>query len=1087
MASAPNLNPEQRRAVEHGEGPLLVIAGPGSGKTRVVAHRIVHLLEHAAGVQPDNILALTFSEKAAGEMESRVREEVPGLRKSPFIATFHAFCYHVLRERHFDRRLLDEIDVWIFLRRRMQQLELEFYQKLAEPGAFLHDLNEFFSRCQDELIEPGEFETYVRKLENKFSSDVPGFRNGKEAKWGKGEMGKGPFSRFSTSPFAPPCGMTLDPAERKLLRDEIQKKRELARVFRRSRELIEQAGCSSLGSLISETVALWDLEPDSLERCRQRFRFVLVDEFQDTNYAQMELLRRLVAPPFNVTAVGDDDQAIYRFRGASHGAFQMFDQVFPGHETVFLDRNYRSTRKILRAANALITRNDRYQAPRPDCPSPPNPAQCGLPSGAAGPREVSAKPALKTDNPEGRNVFLLDAPDYPSEAVWVAEEVLRLTRGGRAFGEMAILYRSHNHRDLLVEELRRRGLPFNIRGLSVLSTTILRDLVAYLNVVHSPHHNVSLTRVLLAPRWRFPEELALEIRKQAAKDRCSLFDALEARERGGDLAGTAWPELKSLLRSLENEARHASVTTLVDRLMDCLGLSFLPGDRDQVYVQAFRKFLRAWEEKSVMLAAPATPVGVGLAPPRAPLQEFMEYFAYFREAGGQIEAPELDDRTDAVQMMTAHAAKGLEFPIVFVVSVARQRFPHREETPVIEFPDELRKGPPAPANIHLQEERRLFYVAMTRARERLYISSVAKKRPSVFVEDLFSNPVVAASDLERIAVAAVAAGRGVPATGARGSLPKPQTQSPNPETRVPNSESEIPNPDRVSPQPAPLQRNLFEDAAAAEPEHLAAVHPPLSEWASRPPSETVDGKLLLSASAIEAYRDCPLKFKFSHYLRIPTAPQAALTFGNLMHQCVRYYYVLRREGVPRAEDLQAFYLRSWSAVGFEDAYQEEAYKKAGLEQLRQFVERQGENPIPADQIQMEQRFRMELDDVVLQGRIDQINPCDGSRGSKPAVELVDYKTGRPRSQKDADKSLQLSVYALAARRELNMDPARLTFYNLTNNEVVSTVRTDKDIERAVVEIDNVAVCIRQKLFDPSPGFVCKHCEFVPVCPVHEGQ
>src|SRR6516165_6963472 len=424
MASAPNLNPEQRRAVEHGEGPLLVIAGPGSGKTRVVAHRIVHLLEHAAGVQPDNILALTFSEKAAGEMKSRVGKEVPGLQKPPFIATFHAFCYHVLRERHFDRRLLDEIDVWIFLRRRMQQLELEFYQKLAEPGAFLHDLNEFFSRCHEELIEPGECETYVRKLENKFSSDVPGFRNGKEAKWGKGEMGKGPFSRFSTSPFAPPCGMTLDPAERKLLRDEIQKKRELARVFRRSRELIEQAGCSSLGSLISETVALWDLEPDSLERCRQRFRFVLVDEFQDTNYAQMELLRRLVAPPFNVTAVGDDDQAIYRFRGASHGAFQMFDQVFLGHETVFLDRNYRSTRKILRAANALIARNDRYEVRRPE--------------------GVSGKPALKTDNPEGRNVYLLDAPDYRSEPVWLAEEVLRLTRGGRAFGEMAILYRSHN-------------------------------------------------------------------------------------------------------------------------------------------------------------------------------------------------------------------------------------------------------------------------------------------------------------------------------------------------------------------------------------------------------------------------------------------------------------------------------------------------------------------------------------------------------------------------------------------------------------------------------------------------------------------
>jgi DNA helicase II / ATP-dependent DNA helicase PcrA len=1065
MASVPNLNAEQRRAVEHGEGPLLVIAGPGGGKTRVIAHRIVHLLERVAGVQPESILALTFTEKAAGEMESRVRKEVPRLQKPPFIATFHSFCYRLLRERHFDRRLLDKIDVWIFLRRRMQQLELEFYQRLAEPGAFLHDLNEFFSRCQDELIEPDEFEAYVQKLEERSSGFAPAFGKGKEAKGGKGEKGE-PVARLPVSPFPPSArGTTLDPVEDDLLRDEIQKKKELARVFRRSRELIEQAGCSSLGSLISETVALWVREPDTLERCRQRFRFVLVDEFQDTNYAQMELLRRLVTRPFNITAVGDDDQAIYRFRGASHGAFQMFDQVFPGHETVYLDRNYRSTRKILRAADAVISRNDRYHAPRPGGHVPTRS------------REVSGKPALKTDNPEGRNVYLLDAPDYSSEAAWVAEEVLRLTRRGRAWGEMAVLYRSHNYRDLLVEEFRRHGIPFNIRGLSLLSTTILRDLVAYLNLVHSPHHNVSLTRVLLAPRWRFPEELALDIRKQATKDRCSLFDVLEARERtlfGGDLASTGWPELEALLKGLRSAARHASVTSLFDMLIDALGLSFLPGDRDQVYVQAFRKFLGACQEKSSLFAAPETPVGVGLAPPRAPLQEFMEYFRYFREAGGQIEAPELDDRTDALQMMTAHAAKGLEFPIVFVVSVARQRFPHREETPVIEFPDELRKGPPAPPNIHLQEERRLFYVAMTRARERLYISSVAKNRPSSFVEELLAHPVVAACDIERVQVPAVGDCRGV--------FPKPKTENPSPESRTPD-------PEKVSPPKpgAPLQRNLFEDAAVTASGHLAAVHPPLSEWASRPLGEVTDGKLLLSASAIEAYRDCPLKFKFSHCLRIPTAPQAALTFGNLMHQCVRYYHVLRTGGVPRVEDLQAFYLRSWNAAGFEDTYQEGAYKKAGLEQLRQFVERQRENPVCADQIRMEQRFRMELRQVVLHGRIDQINPCDGNGGLKPAVELVDYKTGRPRSQKDADKSLQLSLYALAARHELHVEPARLTFYNLTNNEAVSTVRTDKDLERAVVEIDDVAARIREKLFDPSPGFVCKRCEFVPICPAHEGQ
>jgi len=1070
-----NLNPEQRRAVEHGEGPLLVIAGPGTGKTRVITHRIVHLLERVAGLQPENILALTFTEKAAGEMQSRVRKQLPHLQKSPFIATFHAFCYHALRERHFDRRLLDKIDVWIFLRRRLEQLELEFYQKLAEPGAFLHDLNEFFSRCQDELIGPDEFELYVRKLEERGSGAKD---------WGQGKDLPAPDPR---SPTPVPS-----PAERQLPLDEIRKKKELARVFRRSRELIEQAGCSSLGSLISETVGLWDREPETLECYRQRFCFALVDEFQDTNYAQAELLRRLVAPPFNITAVGDDDQAIYRFRGASHGAFQMFDQAFPGHETVYLDRNYRSTRKVLRAADAVIAHNERYRVSRPDSPVP------------AGSREISGKPPLKTDNPEGQRVYVLDAPDYLSEAWWVADEVLRLTQRGRAFGEMAILYRSHNYRDLLVQAFRLRNIPFNIRGLSVLSTTILRDLIAYLNLVHSPHHSVSLTRVLLAPRWRFPEELALDIRKQAAKDRCSLFDVLEARVRtlvSSGLADTGWYELKALLRSLQSAARHASMTAFFDMLLDRLRLHFLPGDRDKVYVDAFRKFLTEWEEKnqSVLLLQDCR---LSIADcrfqtdgnrkstieNRHSLQEFMEYFGYFREAGGQIEAPELDDSSDAVQMMTVHAAKGLEFPVVFVIGVARQRFPHREETPVIEFPDELRKGPPAPPNIHVQEERRLFYVAMTRAREHLYISSVAKNKPSTFVEELLGHPVVATRDIERITVPAVGAGRGVP-------FPTPNSECAK---KVRAGDSAALRGDQgpgtggrgESSRPlsrAPLQRNLFEHMTEETPRDLAAVYPPLSEWAGAPVAQPLEGKIVLSASAIEAYRDCPLKFKFSHYLRIPTAPQATLTFGNLMHQCVRHYFILRHEGQPGVDDIEEFYLRSWKAAGFEDAYQEEAYKKAGLEQLRAFVEGQRESLVPADQIRLEQRFRMELCDVVLQGRIDQINPCKGNGGMRPAVELVDYKTGRPRSQKDADKSLQLSVYALAARRELQMDPARLTFYNLTNNEAVSTVRTDKDLETAVAQIGEVAARIRQGRFGPTPGFVCKRCEFVPLCPVHEAQ
>jgi DNA helicase-2/ATP-dependent DNA helicase PcrA len=979
MPSRLELNPEQRQAVEHGEGPLLIIAGPGTGKTRVITERVVYLLENVAGLQPQNLLAVTFTDKAAEEMKRRVREALPGLDPLPHISTFHSFCYEALRKRHFERRLLDKVDVWIFLRRRMEQLGLEFYQKLAEPGAFLHDLNDFFSRCQDELIEPDDFEAYVAKGEKDFL----------------------------------PRAARLDPAARKLEEEEVLKKKELARVFRHSRRLIEDAGCSSLGSLIPETVHLFDREPEVLRTYRDRFQYVQVDELQDTNFAQVELLRRLVAAPGNITAVGDDDQAIYRFRGAAHGAFQMFHQAFPGAEVVHLYRNYRSTKRILRVADVVIAKNTHEEK----------------------------KPPLHTEHEEGCRVFLLESPDYRSEAAWMAEEVARLAGRGTPLADVAILYRAHNHRDLLVEEFRRRKIPFSIRGLSVLSTVILRDLVAYLNLVHSPHHNISLTRVLLTPRWRFAEDLALQVRQEAAKNRCSLYDVLEAWEKAAAtpaLTETGWPELKKLIFGIRRFAQELPVTKLFDLLLEWLELSFLPGETDQIYVKAFRNFLAGWEVKSET----------------GKLREFMEYFQYFQDAGGKIETPDPEDPANAVQMMTVHAAKGLEFPVVFILSVAPRRFPHSERRPVIEFPDELRKGPAAPSNIHQQEERRLFFVAMTRARERLYVSGVGKpgKKPSAFVDDLLSSPVIAARDIERILI------------------PEVLAEETAPPTRVALSEARI----REGAQPG-----LFSEVVT----HSQSVYPDLTSWAARPPVLAPDGKLRLSATAIEDYRSCPLKFKFSHFWKIPTGPQAALTFGNIMHQAVRYYFELRKQGPPSCAAMEEFFLRAWKDVGFEDAYQEQAYKKAGLEQLREFVERQKESKVPLDSIRLEENFRLDLGDVELDGRVDQINPV-GPAGDN-AAELIDYKTGRPRSQKDADTSLQLSIYALAAREQLRLNPVRLTFYNLTNNQPVSTARTARDLDQAVEEIREVAGLIRALLFPATPGYVCRWCDYEPVCPAHE--
>ncbi|MGA2475061.1 MAG: ATP-dependent DNA helicase [Terriglobia bacterium] len=1017
------LNPEQLQAVEHGDGPLLVIAGPGSGKTRVITQRIVHLLEHAPGLEPQNILALTFTEKAAGEMKSRVGQALPDLATFPHVCTFHAFAYEVVckhvapgfspapaalkggatppetegshHQQAGERMLLDKEDVWVFLRQRMEQLQLEFYQKLAEPGAFLHALSEFFSRCQDELIEPDDFEKYAQEAERTVLENAA----------------------------------KLKPEERTLEDEEIQKKKELSRVFRNSRRLIERAGSSSLGSLIPEAVHLFDRHAEILQRYRAQFRFVLVDEFQDTNYAQVELLKRLVAPPFNITAVGDDDQAIYRFRGASHGAFDMFGQVFPGHRTIFLNRNYRSTERVLRVADVVIKRNeDRYPS----------------------------KPELRPEREEGCPVYLLGSPDYVSEANWVAGEIQRLVAKGSSYRDIAVLYRAHNYRARLVEEFQRRGIPFAIRGLSVLSTVIIRDLFAYLNLVLSPHDNISLTRVLLAPRWNFREEVALQVRVEAEKQRCSLYDVLTSWEKGPNrtlLQTTHWEALKRLLHDLHWAAQNGTVTALFKLLRERLQLQSFLGERDLGYVNAFEEFLREWEEKISKfppLARPEWEDAGAEKKPRKNLREFIYYFRNYLEAGGKIEAPELGERADAVQMMSVHAAKGLEFPVVFLLSVASRRFPATERRAVIEFPDELRKGPLPPQNIHMQEERRLFFVALTRAKDRLYVSSVAApgKKPSKFIDDLLADRVVEARDIERLQA-------------------KEVTQLPAPAIQLPRAEEHSP------------QRRLFGEIAEA-----AGVHPPIAEWAAREPEIKPGEKLRLSASSIEDYEDCPLKFKFGHYLKIPTGPQAALTFGNIMHRSVRHYFELRAKGEANFEAVKRFYELSWRKTEFEDEYQEQAYKQAGLEQLRAFVEKQeSSETLP---LSMESSFSLDLGEVWLQGRIDQISPlAPHTREGERAVELVDYKTGKPRSQKDADKSLQLSVYALAAQEQMKLRPVRLTFYCLTNNEPVHTVRTEQDLEAVKTEILTVADRIRQNHFPATPGFVCKFCDYQPICPAHE--
>ena len=390
--------------------------------------------------------------------------------------------------------------------------------------------------------------------------------------------------------------------------------------------------------------------------------------------------------------------------------------------------------------------------------------------------------------------------------------------------------------------------------------------------------------------------------------------------------------------------------------------------------------------------------------------------------------------------MTVHAAKGLEFEHVFVLRLTHRGFPMAPRTSVLEFPEALMKEELPKGDFHVQEERRLFYVALTRAKERLTLTTVLHKRskPSAFLDDILSSPQLTRQHVQRL----------------------------------------VPGPAGLErPARLPASTFLFPEARLR-----ARVYSRIGEWAEtyRPP---VFEPLRLSASAVDSYRNCPQKYLFGAVWGIPGGPRAATTFGNVMHTTIKQFIEALRKGRRlEFDEVETIFRREWSSAGFEDAYQEECYQRDGIEQLRAFYASCME--APPDVIAQEKRFAIELENnVQITGRIDQMNRLGGP-GSRE-VEVVDYKTGRPKTAAHARNDLQLGIYALAAREDLEVEPARLVYYNLETNECVAATRDAKQIEEMRGTIQEVAADIRAREFPALLGFHCRTCEYRFICPAQE--
>jgi DNA helicase-2/ATP-dependent DNA helicase PcrA len=969
------MNDAQRRAITHGQGPLLVIAGAGTGKTRVITERIRHLLDSDASLGGENILGLTYTKKAAGEMKSRVVKTCGERGKNVTMATFHAFCETLLKEIDPKITVLEDVDHWILLRRNMARLQLEKYRRLAEPGQFLGDFLRFFSRCQDELVSSDDYQRHADELENDLR------------------------------------------AERTLLDEDtyfervenVALQKEIARAYKASEELLNEKKYFSFGSLITWTVALLRNDATIRERFQQRFKHILVDEFQDTNIAQLELLLLLSPEPRNIVVVGDNDQAIYRFRGASFGSFKLFLERFAGWKTgqdstpfrATLTENYRSTPNILRVATQVIAQN-----------------------------EVSADFPNKVLSPtvaEGERIRVVELANEDDEALWVTDELERLHRAGNPWRDFAVLYRQHAHRDRLVEELSHRKIPFVITRLSILEHPLVRDVLAYLRLIAKPYDDIACARVLAAPAWHLePADLVRLAERTRKKRGTSLYDVLQSpqSELPFNPSAATLGELLEFASAQRKTLKRRTAREILAVLIEWLEIPQLAGIRDRRYVTQLAQFLKDWEPKSDTRSLP----------------EFLEYLDYFEQAGGVVC---LDDEPpgDAVQLMTVHGAKGLEFPHVFLLRVNHGAFPPRERSPLFEFPVKLMKEELPTGQFHIQEERRLFYVALTRAKRKLTITTLTEKKGKVptFIEDILLDPAVKRRDVLQIAPKVRPREEGTTtAAGANGGV------------------------------------GLFPSLS-----QRPRIFSKIAEWAEtfHPPSPE---PLKLSPSAVGNYRKCPQQFLFGRLWSLKEGPQATLTFGSVMHTTIKRFVDQLRKGIKLPfEEVVRIFETEWTSAGFEDDYQEGEYKKDGMEQLRAF--HSSLLQAPPEILEQEKPFELPLENnVIINGRIDQINSLGGND-----VEIVDYKTGKARNTVDARKDLQLSIYAIAAQEILELNPVRLVFHYLQNNEVQATTRNAKQLDEAQRIIQEAAADIRAGEFSPKPGYACRTCAYEPICPAHE--
>ena len=990
-----NLNSQQKEAVTHDKGPLLIVAGAGTGKTTVISARIAYLIE-TKKCQPEEILALTFTDRAAGEMEERVDKLLPYGYVDLWISTFHSFAERLLKENGLeiglptDFKLLSTTGQWMLVKNNLDKFDIDYYKPLGNPTKYIHNLIKHFSRAKDENITPDDYQKYVDSV-LKIKDQV----------------------KLASELLSPEIIKELEAEElNQAISNELKKLEETAKAYKTYQQLLLDNNALDFGDLISYLLKLFTDRKNILALYRSKFKYILVDEFQDTNYAQYQLIKMLATPKNNVTVVGDDDQAIYKFRGASISNILQFKDDYKDAKEVFLNTNYRSTQNLLDLSYKFIQLNNPYRL------------EVKLAKAKDSQGELCKK--LDAHSQKTGTLEHLHGQSLEDEVKLVVDKIIEIYNQDQElkWSDFAILVRANSSANEFIYALEQAKIPYNfLASKGLYGKKIILDILAFIKLLDNYHESVAMYRYISMPLWNIPHKEIMNFNYWASRKGVSLYESLrqadELKAINPEIRKKLAPAMKLINDFSELTQAGKRTTEIIQGFMDQSGYLKALTNKDSdknleelAYLNQFFKKIQDFEKENDDKS----------------VKSFLNLIDLELESGEEGSLQNLTDQDDpnTVKIMTVHAAKGLEFEYVFLPNMVDKRFPTTAKSEAIKLPDKLIKELVPEGDVHLQEERRLFYVAMTRAKQGLYFSSaenyggVRAKKISRFLQDLKDISLLI-SEKAKSSTASVTI----------------------------------------------TQKNESGDLKPKLPAKFSFTR--------------------LKAFETCPYQ---YRFAFILKVPTPGKPAFSFgrtmhnTLQKLLELVSKRINNLQPELIPSndkktvdLEDALSIYEESFIDDWFPDRETKDKYFKKGKNSVKEFYEQNKDNWPKT--LYLEYPFNLHIkkgnDNYTLYGVIDRIDKVNGG------VRIVDYKTGSAKDKLTLENKEQLLIYQMAVEEVLKEPVKELVFHYLDDNKEMSFLGTDKELEKTKAKILKNIEDLKLGEFPPKPGMMCKYCDFRSIC------